>query len=247
MKKKIKLGPKTDLNLDREPALIELRNRKVHQKTQCLNRLKGFTEMNHASFLTRLNSPVKPFKFPANPYEYKVTRLRECPTPENLKLCHSPIEALKYWHLNIVAHPYFNPDCECLVVLLLNTRMRIKGHTLVSIGTLNTIQTTPREVFRLAIIAAASSIILMHNHPSGESHPSDSDIQVTQDLLRAAKFLKIELADHIIVGQGNSCSLRELGYFDDIETPSTLSLQPKCTIRAGSRPRKPVGKQIKLK
>jgi DNA repair protein RadC len=65
----------------------------------------------------------------------------------------------------------------CFVVLLLNTRKRIKGHVLVSTGTLDTILVHPREVFRAAIVAAAAAIVIMHNHPSGESQPSEAGIK----------------------------------------------------------------------
>ena len=158
---------------------------------------------------------VKPFQFPASPYEYKVTALRECPTPENLQHCDTPDKAADYWRLHIASHPHFNPDCECLAVLLLNTRRKIKGHHLVSIGTMDTILVHPREVFRLAImtaVTAVSALIVMHNHPSGESTPSEADIKVTRDLIRAGQLLKIEVLDHVVVGKPNRSSLRELGY-----------------------------------
>jgi DNA repair protein RadC len=53
----------------------------------------------------------------------------------------------------------------------------------------------------------------MHNHPSGEPEPSEADIKVTRELIRAGQLLKIEVLDHVIVGTGRHCSLRELGYF----------------------------------
>jgi DNA repair protein RadC len=155
---------------------------------------------------------VVPFQFPATPYEYKVTPLRECPTPESLQQCDTPDKAAEYWKLHIATHPHFNPECECLAVLLLNTRRRIKGHQLVSIGTQDTILVHPREVFRLAVTTAAHALILMHCHPSGESSPSDADIKVTRDLIRAGQILKIEVLDHVIMGQGNFSSLKALGY-----------------------------------
>ena len=96
---------------------------------------------------------------------------------------------------------------------MLNTRRRVKGHQLVSIGTLDTILVHAREVFRGAIIAAAAALVVMHNHPSGESSPSEADIKVTRDLIRAGQLLKIELLDHVIVGNERFSSLRELGYF----------------------------------
>ena len=158
-------------------------------------------------------SLVKPFKFPASPYEYKVTALRECPTPETLQVCDTPDRAADYWKLHIASHPHFNLDCECLAVLLLNTRRKVKGHHLVSLGTMDTILVHPREVFRVAIVTAASALVVMHNHPSGESTPSEADIKVTRDLIRAGQLLKIEVLDHVIIGNGNRTSLREQGFF----------------------------------
>jgi DNA repair protein RadC len=71
----------------------------------------------------------------------------------------------------------------------------------------------PREVFRAAVIVAAAAIIPMHNHPSGEPEPSDADIKVTRDLIRAGQLLKIEVLDHVIMGAEGFQSLRELGHF----------------------------------
>ena len=169
--------------------------------------------MNTTATFPGFEPLVKPFKFAASPYEYKVTALRECPTQDSLQLCETPDKDADYWKLHIATHPHFNPDCECLAVLLLNTRRKVKGHHLVSIGTMDTILVHPREVFRLAIVTAASAVILMHNHPSGESSPSEADIKVTRDLIRAGQLLKLELLDHVIIGTGNISSLRSLGYF----------------------------------
>jgi hypothetical protein len=114
-----------------------------------------------------INQVIKPVKFPAQPQEWKIVSLRECPTPDTMQHCETPEQAAAYWNTHIASHPYFNSECECLVVFILNTRRRIKGHYLVSIGTMDTILCHPREVFRLAIMASASAIIICHNHPSG--------------------------------------------------------------------------------
>jgi len=159
------------------------------------------------------NSVVKPIKFPAQPQEWKIVSLRECPTPDTMQQCETPDQAAAYWKAHIATHPYFNSECECLVVFILNTRRRIKGHYLVSIGTMDTILCHPREVFRLAIMASAAAIIIAHNHPSGEPTPSEADIKITRDLIRAGQLLKIEVLDHIVVGNPNHTSLRSLGYF----------------------------------
>jgi hypothetical protein len=128
------------------------------------------------------------------PKEYKVVALRECATPEQMQVCDTPERAANYWRTHIATAPHFNPECECFAVLLLNTRRRIKGHHLVATGTMDTILVHAREVFGTAIIAASSAMVIMHNHPSGESQPSEADIKVTRDLIRAGQLLKIEVA-----------------------------------------------------
>jgi DNA repair protein RadC len=108
---------------------------------------------------------------------------------------------------------------EQFIVLLLNTRRRLVKREELSQGTLDTILVHARDVFRLAITANAAAIVLVHNHPSGDPTPSEADIKVTRDLIRAGQLLKIELLDHVILGRATQertkdwASLRELGYF----------------------------------
>jgi len=110
-------------------------------------------------------------------------------------------------------------EVEHFQVVLLNTRRRLIEVTEVSKGTLDTILVHPREVFKSAIAANASAIVLVHNHPSGDPTPSEADIKVTRDLIRAGQVLKIEVLDHVILGTRSHgrnqdySSLRELGYF----------------------------------
>jgi DNA repair protein RadC len=148
-----------------------------------------------------------------NPKEFKLTTLRECPMPEEMLLCDTPEKAVEYWRLHIATSVYFNPENECMVVLLLNTRRRVKGHELLTLGTKDTLLVDVAHTFRSAVIAGASALILMHNHPSGEPQPSEADIKVTRDLIRAGQLLKIEVLDHVIVGNPKFCSLRQLGWF----------------------------------
>jgi DNA repair protein RadC len=108
---------------------------------------------------------------------------------------------------------------ESFQALLLNTRKRLIRVEEISEGTLDTILVHPREVFRAAIVANAAGIVLVHNHPSGDPTPSEADIKVTRDLIRAGQLLKIEVVDHVIIGRATAerakdwASLRELGYF----------------------------------
>lgn len=155
------------------------------------------------------------------PKEYKLVALRECVAPMQRELMDTPERAADYWRLNIPSHPLFNPELESFFVILVDTRRRVLGHHLVSMGTMDTILVSPREVFRLALLTPyTSALILAHNHPSGDPSPSESDIRVTRDLMRAGQLMKIDVIDHIILGvpdpNGNTrgfCSLRELGYF----------------------------------
>ncbi len=111
-------------------------------------------------------------------------------------------------------------NAEIFQVLRLNTRRRLIGDPVkISDGTLDTILVHPREVFKHAIEANAAAIVLVHNHPSGDPTPSEADIKVTRDLIRAGQLLKIEVLDHVIIGRKTQerekdyVSLRELGYF----------------------------------
>ncbi len=111
-------------------------------------------------------------------------------------------------------------DVETFRIILLNTRHRLIRIEQVSQGTLDTILVHPREVFKAAISASAAAIILAHNHPSGDPAPSEADIKLTRELINAGKLMKIDVLDHIILGQATTdrtkdyASLRELGYFD---------------------------------
>jgi DNA repair protein RadC len=110
-------------------------------------------------------------------------------------------------------------NVETLQVLLLNTRRRLLRVAEITDGTLDTILVHPREVFKAAITANAAAVVLAHNHPSGDPTPSEADIKVTRDLIRAGQLLKIEVLDHVIIGRATPerpkdyASLRELGYF----------------------------------
>ena len=157
---------------------------------------------------------VMPFKFTAKAYEYKIVPLRECQPADQMFLCDTPDLAAAYWRANVASNPLLNSDCECMAVLILNTRRRIKGHYIVSVGTLDTLLVHPREIFRLVImVGGAAAIVLAHNHPSGDPQPSEADIKVTRELIRAGQLLKIEVLDHVIIGNPGHSSLRSLGYF----------------------------------
>ncbi|MFD1674162.1 JAB domain-containing protein [Alicyclobacillus fodiniaquatilis] len=104
-------------------------------------------------------------------------------------------------------------DREHFVCLMLDTKHFVNAIHTVSIGSLDAAIVHPREVFKPAILANSSGIIVAHNHPSGQPAPSDEDIAVTHRLLDAGRILGIQVIDHIIVGDPSFTSLMELGYF----------------------------------
>jgi DNA repair protein RadC len=153
-----------------------------------------------------------------NPKEFKLVALRDCATERENQLMDEPSKVADYWNQHVKTSPLFNPEVECFIVFFVNTRRRIKGHMVISTGSLDTILVHPREVFRPAIVQGSAAIILAHNHPSGDPTPSESDIKVTRELIRAGQLLKIEVLDHVVMGCATArangyFSLRECGYF----------------------------------
>lgn len=103
-------------------------------------------------------------------------------------------------------------DREKLILCCLDTKNQPLSVSVISIGSLNSSIVHPREVFKVAILSNAASIILFHNHPSGETSPSVEDINVTKRLKECGTLIGIELIDHIIIGsEGRYCSLKEKG------------------------------------
>lgn len=102
-------------------------------------------------------------------------------------------------------------DREHFIVLFLNSNGGVIGINTVSTGTLTESVVHPREVFKGAILANASSIILAHNHPSGVPTPSEADIGVTRNLQDVGRILGIPVVDHVVVGEDTFTSFRGEG------------------------------------
>jgi len=101
---------------------------------------------------------------------------------------------------------------ECMVALALDSRNRPIGRAyLVAVGTLGSVEVHPRDVFRTVIRRNAASVIIGHNHPSGELTPSPDDARLTERLMRGADLLGIGLLDHIIIGQDGHVSMADRG------------------------------------
>jgi len=102
---------------------------------------------------------------------------------------------------------------EHFLTLLLDTRNQLIKIAEISIGSLDTSIVHPREVFREAISASAASVILAHNHPSGDPEASEDDIRLTKKLVEAGEIIGIDVLDHIIIGDKNYLSLKREGLF----------------------------------
>lgn len=118
----------------------------------------------------------------------------------------SPADAANLLMLEMGAY-----DQEHLVVLILDTRNRVIGKSVVYKGSLNTSLLRVGEMFREAIRANAASLIVAHNHPSGDPSPSPEDVAVTRMLVEAGKLLDIPVLDHLVIGQNRFVSLKERG------------------------------------
>ena len=101
---------------------------------------------------------------------------------------------------------------ENFVALFLNVKNQIIHQQTIFIGSLNASIVHPREIFRVAVKRAAASIIVAHNHPSGNPTPSREDIDVTERLVEAGQILGIEVLDHLIIGDHQFISMKEKGY-----------------------------------
>src|SRR5690606_16348151 len=115
-----------------------------------------------------------------------------------------------------VLHQYLEgADREHVVVLLLDTQNQIIGIHTVTVGTLDASLVHPREIFKPAILANAASVLLAHNHPSGDPTPSAEDRSVTRQMVAAGGVIGIEVLDHVVVGDTSRyVSFRETGLMD---------------------------------
>lgn len=101
---------------------------------------------------------------------------------------------------------------EYLYMICMNSKLELTSVFEISHGNVNSSIIGAREIFQKALLANAVSIILMHNHPSGDSTPSREDIEVTKRIVEAGRVVGIELVDHIIIGRPMFTSLKEKGY-----------------------------------
>ncbi len=120
------------------------------------------------------------------------------------KIITSAKEVYNYCHAQLN-----KTDKETFIVLHLNSKNKIIKEEIVSIGTINKTVVHPREIFKSAIKENANSIILVHNHPSGDPEPSEEDIFITEKLFEAGELLLIKILDHVIIGTNKWYSFKE--------------------------------------
>ena len=116
-------------------------------------------------------------------------------------------------------HSLLGPEMSALAqeqlrVLLLNTRNQVLGQRIVYQGNVNSSVVRPAEVLRSAVIENAPSIIVSHNHPSGDPTPSPEDVSITRDLAASSKLLGIDLLDHVVIAGDRYVSLKERKLMD---------------------------------
>jgi len=137
----------------------------------------------------------------------EMSRRATCPSIDERPLVSSPEDVVA-----LCGPQMRGLDKEHFWALALNTKNRLVRTIEVSVGSLNASIVHPRELFREAVRASAASVIVVHNHPSGDPQPSGADIQLTRRLVRAGDVLGVEVLDHVIVGDGGlHVSMRDHG------------------------------------
>ena len=137
---------------------------------------------------------------------YRVTLVREGSYSNSSNHIRTPEDVV-----SILSADYDNAVVETALMLALDTKNKIIGVFTISTGSLNASIIHPRDIFQRAILSNAASVILAHNHPSGDPTPSSEDIELTGKLVEAGKVMDIAILDHVIIGDGKFVSLKERG------------------------------------
>lgn len=133
----------------------------------------------------------------------RVCLVRENTGDENIKI-NKPEDAYE-----LVKDELVTSDREMLLSIMITVRNDLIGVVIISLGSITASTTTPRDVFKSAILANAVAIIVCHNHSSGDLSPSEEDIKLTMQLIEAGELLGIKVLDHLIVSSQGYKSLRD--------------------------------------
>jgi DNA repair protein RadC len=127
-----------------------------------------------------------------------------------------PAERLQITSPRDAAHflmpEYSARPVEQFGLLMLDTRHRVLRTSVLTVGTLDCAAVQPREVFRQALLASAAAVVMFHNHPSGDPQPSGEDVELTRRMVAAGELMGVHVIDHVVLGDGRYCSLKESGY-----------------------------------
>ena len=137
---------------------------------------------------------------------YQVQLVRESSVTVERNSILRPIDAY-----NIAREHYKTLDREMFSVMMLDAKNKVIGINTVSVGSLSASIVHPREVFKPCILSNAASVILLHNHPSGDPTPSQNDLEITRKLHDVGYILGVNIRDHIILGDEVFFSFREKG------------------------------------
>ena len=137
---------------------------------------------------------------------YRVTLVREGSVSNSNNHIRTPQDVM-----DVLSTEYDNAVVKMAQMLALDTKNKIIGIFTISTGSLNASIIHPRDIFQRAILSNAASVILAHNHPSGDPTPSSEDTELTKKLVDAGKILDIPILDHVVIGDGKFVSLKERG------------------------------------
>jgi len=156
-----------------------------------LLRVKGFGEARAAQVLAAL----------------EIGRRVLATRPSERLQISSPRDAARFLMPEFSARPV-----EQFGLLMLDTRHRVIRPAVLTVGSLDGTAVHPREVFRQALVASAAAVVMFHNHPSGDPQPSAEDVELTRRMVAAGELMGIQVIDHVVLGDGRYCSLKESGY-----------------------------------
>jgi DNA repair protein RadC len=130
-------------------------------------------------------------------------------------------------------------DRECMVALYLNAKNKCIESEVVFAGTVDCSAVFPREILRSAIALGATSVIIMHNHPSGDPTPSEQDKDITKTMVYAAHAIKVNLLDHMVIGDNRYFSFADEGLIEDytLEISKALTLSPPSIMDPSNNPK----------
>jgi len=135
---------------------------------------------------------------------YRVSLVREGSCVSEHNAISSPEEVFAVTHSD-----FAETTVEKALMLALDTKNKIIGVFTISTGSLNASIIHPRDLFQRAILCNAASVILVHNHPSGDPTPSAEDLELTRKMVKAGKLMDIPVLDHVIIGEDRYSSLKE--------------------------------------